>query len=128
MATALPILTGPWRMKRGALGPPYRAVLRQANKQPLDLNGCSASFIMRPRGLSTPKIDAAVTILQEGDAETGINIGWAEYVWVQGDTDTSGIYDGEFQVIDPGGVPIRIPSDGYLEIQILGNLSAEAVG
>ena len=128
MATALPLLTGPYKIKEGALGPPYRAILRQANKQPLDLDGCTASFIMRLRGQANPTVEAEATILQEGDAETGINIGWAEYGWVSPNTDVAGVYDGEWLVIDPGGNPIRIPSDGYLEIQILGNLSAEGVG
>lgn len=127
MATAVTLLTGPWKIKRGALSPPYRIVLRQANKQPIDLSGCTATFLMRLRGADDPTVEAPMTILQEGDALTGINVGMAQYQWVTGDTDVSGIYDVEAEVIDPGGNPLRVPNDSYLELQILGNLSAEPV-
>lgn len=127
MATAVTLLTGPWKIKRGALSPPYRMVLRQANKQPIDLSGCTATFLMRLRGADDPTVEAPMAILQEGDVEDGtaINIGMAEYQWVLGDTDVSGIYDVEAEIVDPGGNPIRVPNDSYLEVQILGNLSAE---
>jgi hypothetical protein len=128
MATAQVLLTGPYKIKRGALAPPYRAILHQANKQPLDLNGSSVTFVMRLRGQANPKVEAAATILQQGDLQTGINIGMAEYGWLTGDTDTAGIYDVEFKVVDPGGNPIRVPNDSYLEVQILGNLSAVPAG
>ena len=125
MATAVVLLTGPYKIKRGALSPPYRVILRQANKQPLDLDGCTATFVMRLRGQADPTVETAMTILQEGDAETGINIGMAQYDWLSGDTDVSGIYDAEALVVDSANNPLRIPNDGWLEIQILGNLSAE---
>ena len=130
MATAVTLLTGPWKIKRGALSPPYRVILRQANKQPIDLSGCTASFVMRLRGADDPTVENEMTILQEGDVELGtaINIGMAEYQWELGDTDVSGVYDVEAEVVDPGGNPIRVPNDSYLELQILGNLSAEPTG
>jgi hypothetical protein len=125
MATAVTLLTGPWKIKRGALSPPYRVILRQADKTPIDLSGCTAKFVMRLRGADDPTVEAPMTILQTGDALTGINVGMAQYQWVLGDTDVSGIYDVEAEVVDPGGNPIRVPNDSYLELQILGNLSAE---
>jgi hypothetical protein len=125
MATSAVLLTGPWKIKRGALSPPYRVILRQANKKPLDLQGCAATFVMRLRGVTNPTVEARMTILQTGDAETGINVGMAEYGWKLGDTDVSGVYDVEALVVDPGGNPLRVPNDGYMELQILGNLSAE---
>lgn len=126
MATAVTILTGPYKIKRGAIGEQLRVILRQANKQPINLDGCSASFLMRLRGAADPTVNGAMEILQEGDAETGINVGWAMYQWTGTDLDVTGIYDGEFLVLDPGDNPTRVPNDGYLEIQILGNLSAAA--
>ena len=128
MATTQVLLTGPYKIKSGALSPPYRVILRQANKQPIDLSGCTASFYMRLRGHELPKIEGEMTILQEGDADTGINVGMAEYQWIAGDTDYSGIFDGECEVVDPGGNPTRVPNDGYLEIQVLGNLSYSTPG
>jgi hypothetical protein len=123
--TTLVLLTGPWKIKRGVTSPPYRVILRQANKQPLDLSGCTLTFVMRLRGAADPTVEAEANVLQEGDADTGINVGMAEYPWAVGDTDTSGVYDVEFFGRDSGGNTFRVPNDDYLEIQILGNLSGE---
>jgi hypothetical protein len=129
MATAtLVFLTGPWKIKRGALSPSYRVLLRQVNKQPVDLSGWAATFVMRLRGADDPTVEADMTILQEGDAATGTDIGMAEYDWTAGDTDVSGIYDVELLLTDADGRPCRVPTDSYLELQILGNLSAEPAG
>ena len=124
MATTV-LLTGPWKIKRGALSPPYRVILRGADKQPVDLDGWTATFVMRLRGADTPTVEGDMEIVQEGDAVTGTDIGTAEYDWIAGDTDQSGIYDVELLLADPDGNPSRAPNDGYLELVILGNLSAE---
>src|SRR5215471_15740367 len=117
-------LTGPWKMKRGALGPPYRGTLRFFDRQPIDLSPEGGidhvDFVMRKRGETVPIIEARATILQDGDQD----IGCCQYDWVEGDTDLTGIYRGEFVLYDLDGRPIaRVPSEGYQEIQILGNLS-----
>jgi hypothetical protein len=118
-------LTGPWLMKRGALVPPYRATLRQANGTAIDLSLYDhVNFLMRERNTLTPIVDAEVAILQEGDAETGTNVGMVEYDWVAGDTDTTGDYYAEFAIYDDqGNIVLRVPSDSYQEVRIVGNLS-----
>lgn len=118
-------LTGPWLMKRGALAPPYRATLRQANGTAIDLSLYDhVNFLMRERNTLTPIVDAEVAILQEGDAETGTNVGMVEYDWVAGDTDTTGDYYAEFAIYDDqGNIVLRVPSDSYQEVRIVGNLS-----
>jgi hypothetical protein len=118
-------LTGPWLMKRGALAPPYRATLRQANGAAIDLSLYDhVNFLMRERNTLTPIVDAEVAILQEGDAETGTNVGMVEYDWVAGDTDTTGDYYAEFAIYDDqGNIVLRVPSDDYQEVRIVGNLS-----
>jgi hypothetical protein len=120
------LLTGPWKIKRGATSPPYRVTLRQADKTPVDLSQADhVNFVMRLRGENDPAVDALALTVQEGDADTGTDVGVCEYDWVQGDTDVSGIYDVEFALYDVNGVVYaRVPNDSYLELQILGNLSA----
>jgi len=119
--------TGPWRIKRGATSPAFRATLRQADKTPVDLSGADhINFVMRQRGEDAPTVDRQATIIQQGDAATGTDVGVFEYRWSPGDTDEAGVYDGEVALYDINGqVFARIPNDGYLEIWILGNLSSE---
>lgn len=119
-------LTGPWYMKRGALGPPYRVTLRRrSNRQPVDLSQVDhVDFVMRRKGETVPVVEAPAAIIQEGDALTGTDVGVCEYDWQVGDTDVSGIYRAEFALYDEVGTPLtRVPNDTYNEIQILGNLS-----
>jgi hypothetical protein len=121
------LLTGPWKIKRGVTSPPYRATLRQADKSPVDLSQADhVNFVMCLRGQpEEPTVDALATTIQQGDADTGTDVGVCEYDWQAGDTDTIGIYDVEFALYDVNGkVYARIPNDSYLELQILGNLSA----
>lgn len=118
--------SGPFRIKRGVTQPVYRRLLLQTDgKTPWDLSLADhANFVMQLRGQSGPAVDALATIVQQGDAVTGTDVGWAEYDWIAGDTDMTGVYDAEFALYDAdGNVYARVPSDGYLEIQVLGNLS-----
>lgn len=119
-------LTGPWYMKAGALGPPFRATLRRADKQPIDLTPPPdgvvdhVDFVMRQRGSTTPVVEAASTVVQEGTDDVGV----AQYDWIAGDTDLSGFYRAEFALYDAdGNVLARVPNDSYQEVIILGNLS-----
>jgi hypothetical protein len=117
-------------MKRGTLSPPYRGTLRQANGSPIDLSTADhVNFVMRQRRTLTPVVEARAAVLQEGDAVTGTNVGLVQYAWVAGDTDGTGDYYGEFAIYDAdGNITARVPSDGYQEIRILGNLSAAPNG
>jgi hypothetical protein len=114
-------------MKRGALTPAYRGTLRNADGSPIDLSSPQidhVDFVMRQRRTLEPVVEAAVEVLQEGDAVTGTDVGLVQYAWVAGDTDLTGIYNAEFALYDANGnVIARVPSDGYQEIQVLGNLS-----
>ena len=118
-------LTGPFMIKRGVTSPVYRVLLLQPNKQPVDLSQADhAHFVMQLRGATTPVVDKLAVILQQGDVLSGTNVGVCEYDWAAGDTDAVGIYDAEFALYDATGqVYARAPSDSYLQIVILGNLS-----
>lgn len=104
-------------IKRGDTRHAIRAVLKNTQGTPVNLSGCSVSFHMAPLG-RPPTISRQVDI---HDAEGG-------EVWVvfaPGETDISGVYRAEFRVAYGDGRKETFPNDGYLSIQILGNLSKE---
>lgn len=122
-------LTGPWYTKRGATEPAYRGTLRRADRSPVDLSPEAGvdhvEFVMRRRRTLTPVVEAPADILQEGDYETGTDVGVCEYAWEDGDLDVQpGIYRAEFALYDEMGTLLaRVPNDSYQEIVVLGNLS-----
>lgn len=67
-------------------------------------------FHMRLRGGVT-KIDAAATI-------TTANPGVVQYNFAATDTDTSGIYEAEFEVTYADGTIETFPNSGYLSVSI----------
>ncbi len=90
-----------------------------AAEGPVDLTSASAvKFLMRsesaPAG-SAPKVNAAATI---SDAAAGI----VTYTWVDGDTDTEGIFEGEFQITWSDDGVETIPNDSYISIQVVDDL------
>lgn len=104
-------------IKRGDTRHAIRAVLKNTQGTPVNLSGCSVSFYMAPLG-RPPTISRQVDV---HDAEAG-------EVWVvfaPGETDISGVYRAEFRVAYGDGRKETFPNDGYLSIQILGNLSKE---
>lgn len=119
------LLTGPWKIKQGSTSPPYRATLYQADKTPVDLSKADhVHFVMRLRGQTEPAVDAQATVIQQGDAVTGTDVGTCEYDWAPGNLDLAGIYNVEFALYDVNGqVYARVPNDSYLELWVLGALS-----
>lgn len=49
--------------------------------------------------------------------------GTIQYNWVNGDTDTIGTYNGEFELIFSGGSKMSIPSIGSLDIHIIRDIN-----
>lgn len=115
---------GPIKLKRGTIPKPMRITLRGPDGQPLDLSDVrTLRFVLSLREAETPTVDAAMEIIQDvdGDGEI-VDKGVAEYVWVAGDLDTEGIYDGEFPIEYTGNSTDRVPQDGYIEFQVLADL------
>ena len=85
---------------------PLRAQLCYVDGTPIDLTGGVVTFYM-----GTAVSAGACTI---DDATNG----WVSYPWGAGQTDTAGVYSGEFSVL-LGGKISRVPSLGVAEIHIV---------
>ena len=104
-------------LKRGDTRHAIRAILKDSSGSPVDLTDCTVSFHMAPLG------QPAVV-----SREVDIHDALAGEVWVvfaPGETDISGVYRAEFQVVYGDGRRETFPNDGYINIQILSDLRGE---
>ena len=107
-------------LKRGDTRHAIRAILKDSSGSPVDLTDCTVSFHMAPLG-RPPTISRQVDI---HDAEGG-------EVWVvfaPGETDVSGVYRAEFQVVYGDGRRETFPNNGYINIQIQSDLRGDKYG
>ena len=112
----------PFAIKRHDLRPRYRVNLTSTDPStgtavPVDLtDATSARFIMK--GSSTGgavKVDAAADFVNRA-------AGVIEYAWASGDTDTSGDFNVEIEVMW-GTEPQTFPSIGYFTCKITDDLA-----
>lgn len=102
-------------LKRNDRRPRWRVDLT-ANGTAVDLTtATSVSFTMATSAGTTKVNKAAMTII---NAATGT----VEYAWASGDTDTSGAYNAEVEVMW-GTEPQTFPSTGYFAITITDDLA-----
>lgn len=106
------------KIKRGDTGPKFRATLRDANGDAINLAGATAAFYMRDiGGQRLVKVNGgAMTIL---DAAAGR----VEYPWAAGDTDTAGLFDAEVQVTFGDGEVQTFPNDGPHRVEVIEDIS-----
>lgn len=97
-------------------------VKRRDHKNPLRANlpsqiltGATVQFHMAALD-GTVKVDAAGAIVQDGDG--GAQDAIVEYQWSGTDTDTAGVFRGEFEITFPGALPFTFPNDGHIWIHI----------
>ena len=104
------------RMKRNDRRPAAQAVLKRG-KTVVDLSlASSVVFIMRLKDKREIKVQSAGVIV-------GATTGEVEYRWLQGDTDTPGIYFAEWEVTWGDGTTETFPSIGYEIILIMEDLA-----
>ncbi len=109
-------------IKRNDLLPVLEAILKDADDNPVDLTDATGVvFHMREEETAGLKIE-------DGSASIDSNpqTGKVSYPWVSNgvkDTDTSGLFLGEFEVTWTGGKIQTFPSQGYISIQIVDDLS-----
>jgi hypothetical protein len=85
---------------------------------PVDLtNAVSARLFMS--NLRGVKVDGAMSILDQSAEE---NRGVVEYDWQDGDTDTTGTFTAEVEVMWPGQRRQTFPDKGYQKIQVTKDL------
>ncbi len=102
---------------QGDTGPSIVATLVDEDGDVIDLTGLvdtDVKFHMIDPSSSTEKVD--------NNSDTSVltpkTDGKVQYDWQAGDTDTPGLFDGEFQVNFPGGQIITFPNYRYFTIQI----------
>jgi hypothetical protein len=107
-----------FHVKQNDLAKPITVYLEYSDDTPADITGATVKFIMRrEKTVATPKVNASATVV---DATTG----QVRYDWAEGDTDTPGRYDCEWQVTLPGGEPGTFPDKGYDTVVITAELGS----
>ena len=104
-------------LKRGDTRHAIRAVLKNTQGTPVNLSGCSVSFYMAPPGRPAT-VSRAVDIHDTAGGEVWV-------VFAPGETDVSGVYRAEFQVVYGDGRRETFPNNGYINIQILSDLRGD---
>lgn len=100
--------------KTGNTWPPMRYNLQQADGTAIPLDGATVRFIMQDSD-GNEVIDGPASIV---DLETGL----VQYDWQEGDTDTEGTYNAQWEVTFGDGKKCSVPNNGNIEIAILENL------
>ena len=103
-------------LKKGDTLPVVDAKLGSLATGAEDLTGATVLFRLRKRGASTNAISAPAAIVSPTE-------GTVRYSWIDGDTTSLGIYDGEFVVTFSDGKVKTFPNNGYFIIEITANLS-----
>lgn len=101
-------------LKRGDTRYAIKAILKDADGDPVNLEGCEVKFFMAPLG-------QLAVISREPHIENAAN-GEVWVVWVPGETNKSGVYRSEFKVKYPDGKIETFPNTGYISIKILNDL------
>lgn len=101
-------------IKRGDTRNCIKAVLKDATGSPVNLTGCEVKFLMAPLGRQA-NCSRAAHIQDALNGEVWV-------VWAPGETDISGVYRAEFEVLYDDGKRETFPNDGYINIQILNDL------
>ncbi len=106
-------------IKQNDLLPVLEAILQDVNKNPVDLGPASGIvFHLREEGDASLKIESGVVTV-DANPETGK----VTYDWVAGDTDTNGLFLGEFEVTWAGAKKQTFPSVGYISVKIIDDLA-----
>lgn len=100
-----------FKITQNDLYPAISGVCKDDDGNLVDLTGASVKFHMKEPGSDVVKVNANGSVI---GSETD---GRVAYQWEVGDTDTSGNFQGEFEVTHSDGKPETFPSDP-LEIYI----------
>lgn len=102
-----------FKFKQNDTTPSIEAILKDANKLPVNLTGASVKFSMRVRPAGAVKVNgAAATIV--GTATNGR----VRYDWTASNTDTADTYEGEFEVTYSNGKLQTFPGEEYIIIKL----------
>ena len=106
-----------FNIKQNDTSPTLSVVLADSDGTAIDLTGASVQFKMRAVNSSTLKVNASASI-------TNASNGAVSYTFSSSNTDTSGLFQGEFQVTFSGGAIETFPNAEYISINILDDLDS----
>jgi hypothetical protein len=103
-------------IKQGDRLPVIEATLAGADGA-ADLTGATVKFLMRSKGAgATVLVDAAATVV-------GAALGTVLYDWAEGDTDTTGTHQAEWEVTFASGKKQTFPNDGYTSVKVVDDIA-----
>ena len=106
-------------IKQNDLLPTLEAILQDIKGNPVDLGPASGIvFHLREENGSTLKIKDGVVVVDANPAT-----GKVTYSWINTDTDTNGIFLGEFEVTWAGAKKQTFPSRGYISVKVIDDLA-----
>ena len=97
--------------------PTIKVQLLDSAGAPVVVTGGSVKFVMMAQGGGAPKVNAAGTIV---DGPTGV----VSYTPVASDTDTTGTYQAEWEVVYLSGAKQTFPDPGYNTVTITADLNS----
>ena len=103
-------------IKQNDTQPAFQAILEDGGGDPINLTDATVRFHMRAIGSTTPKVDAAASVISPLS-------GIVRYTWSAADTDTTGSFQAEFEVTYPGGPIETFPNDGYIRVEIIDDIT-----
>jgi len=107
-------------MKKGDFKPVMSATLTDNDGSAINLTSATGvKFLMKLPGSSSAKIDSAGVV---SDASNGK----VTYQWAGTNTDTSGVYDAEFEVDWGSSQYQTFPANGYIEVEIIDDLGGDS--
>ena len=99
-------------IKQNDTRPELDVFLRDDKDRTINVTGATVKFNMRNASDNTVKVNlGSVTTVSR-------TAGRVKYSFSSADTDTSGNFDGEFQVTFVGGQVETFPNDGYIKVII----------
>jgi len=102
-------------IKQNDTSPSLQALLKDADRNPIDLAGASVRFHMKAVGGGI-KVDAPMTVVDEAG-------GVIQYDWAAGDTDTVGTYYVEFEVTYSNSSVETFPNTGSAVVSVIRELN-----
>lgn len=104
-------------IRQGDTLPVLASTILDACGNALDLTGSSVRLVLRALTSNSPlTLAGTVTI-------TSAATGEVQYAWASADTETPGMYMGEWHVTTSGGGTYTYPNDGYLAVSVEENLT-----
>jgi hypothetical protein len=107
-----------FQIKQGAQNPALEATLTKGDGSAQDLTGGTVTFSMKRKRTGVVKVNAAAVAIVSAPAGT------VKYSWAGVDSDTPGVYYGQFTVTGLAGGPAVFPTSGYIYVTVVPKASS----